>query len=183
MARILIADDSDSIRLLLVRTLAGDGHDVVEAADGLSAFKSLTTEPFDLAVLDVMMPALDGLTLCRMLREAPGLGHLAVVIVSADASETAALASGADAFVSKPFSPTGLRLVVTRLAGGSQPGYRQARHERHIPSGPPSPCADTPSAEPSTVWEPDPRAERRAKTNRPRMKRAPADAFGPRSEA
>jgi CheY-like chemotaxis protein len=182
LARILIADDSDSIRLLLIRTLAGDGHDVVEAADGLSAFTSLTTEPFDLAVLDVMMPALDGLTLCRMLRDAPGLGHLAVVIVSADASETAALASGADAFVSKPFSPTGLRRVVTRLAGGNQTGHRQGRPGRHLPSGPPSPCADTPSAEPSAVREPAPGAMRRVETNRPRMKRAPADAFGPRSE-
>lgn len=167
MARILIADDSDSIRLLLVRTLAGDGHDVVEAADGLSAFRSLTTEPFDLAVLDVMMPALDGLTLCRMLRDAPGLGHLAVVIISADASETAALASGADAFFSKPFSPTRLRLVVTRLAGGNQTGFRQAGHGRHVPSGPPSASADTPSANSAAVREPDPRAELRVETNRP----------------
>jgi CheY-like chemotaxis protein len=159
LARILIADDSDAIRLLLVRTLAGDGHDVVQATDGLSAFRSLTTEPFDLAVLDVMMPALDGLTLCRMLRDVPGLGHLAVVIVSADASEAAALASGADAFFSKPFSPTGLRLVVTRLAAGNQSGFRQARHGRHAPNGTPSAHADVPAADPAAVGGPDPIAE------------------------
>ena len=120
MARILIADDSASVRLLLVSALAGDGHDVVQVADGMNAFRLLTTEPFEVAVLDVSMPVPDGLTLCRMLRDAPGLGHLAVVIVSADASEAAALASGADAFFRKPFSPARLRVVVTRLAGGIQ---------------------------------------------------------------
>jgi CheY-like chemotaxis protein len=170
LARILIADDSDSIRLLLVRTLAGDGHDVVQAADGLSAFRTLTTEPFDLAVLDVMMPALDGLTLCRMLRDAPGLGHLAVVVVSADASEAAALASGADAFFSKPFSPTSLRLAVTRLAGGNQIGYRQARPGQHVPVGPTAGAADLTAAEP------------RVETRQQRKQRAPADALGPRFE-
>jgi CheY-like chemotaxis protein len=183
LARILIADDSDAIRLLLVRILAGDGHEVVQAADGLSAFRSLTTEPFDLAVLDVMMPALDGLTLCRMLRDVPGLGHLAVVIVSADASEAAALASGADAFFSKPFSPTSLRLVVTRLAGGNQSGFRQARRGRHAPIGTPSTHADVPAMDPAVVRGSESIAERRGEARRPMASRAPADALIPGSEA
>jgi CheY-like chemotaxis protein len=120
VARILVADDSEDVRLLLVRTLTGDGHAVIEAADGEQALELLVTEQFGVAVLDVMMPGMDGLTLCRTLREAPGLGHLAVVVISAATSEVAALAAGADAFLSKPFRPSMLRALVGRLAGASR---------------------------------------------------------------
>lgn len=133
MARILVADDSASVRLLLVTALAGDGHDVVQAADGMSALRLLTSESFAVAVLDVSMPVLDGLTLCRMLREVPGLGHLAVVVVSADASEASALAAGADAFFVKPFSPSRLRARVTCLATGNR---SDAQWEQHGPDDP-----------------------------------------------
>lgn len=122
MARILVADDSEAVRLLLVRSLTRDGHDVVAVADGEQAFELLVTEQFGVAVLDVMMPGMDGLTLCRTLREAPGLGHLAVVVVSAASSEVAALAAGADAFLDKPFRPSMLRLVVGKLARANRPG-------------------------------------------------------------
>jgi CheY-like chemotaxis protein len=122
VARILVADDSEDVRLLLVRTLTSDGHAVIEAADGEHALELLVTEQFGVAVLDVMMPGIDGLTLCRTLREAPGLGHLAVVVVSAATSEVAALAAGADAFLSKPFRPSMLRSVVGKLASADRPG-------------------------------------------------------------
>lgn len=127
MARILVADDSVSIRALVAAALAFDGHAVVEVGDGTSALERLTTEQFEVAVLDVMMPGVDGLTLCRRLRDAPGLGHLAVIVLSAAASEVAALAAGADAFFTKPFSPTSLRKTVARLAGADQPAGRVQR--------------------------------------------------------
>jgi CheY-like chemotaxis protein len=124
VARILVADDSKDIRLLLVRALTNDGHAVIEAADGERALELLITEQFGVAVLDVMMPGIDGLTLCRTLREAPGLGHLAIVVASAATSEVAALAAGADAFLSKPFPLSRLRTIVGNLARSDRPGAR-----------------------------------------------------------
>jgi CheY-like chemotaxis protein len=115
VARILVVDDSADIRNLLVRILNRDGHVITEAADGESAFHLLLTERFDIAVLDVMMPRLDGLTLCRMLRDTPGLGPLGIVVVSGASSDVAALAVGADAFLSKPFLPSRLLEIVRSL--------------------------------------------------------------------
>ena len=156
MARILVADDSPSVRRLLVTLLADDGHDVVQVADGVAAFRLLTTEPFDVAALDVTMPGLDGLTLCRMLRDIPGLGHLAVVIVSADASEASALAAGADAFFSKPFRPSRLRAVVACLASGSEIDVHQARHGPDDLAWPSPDRAKTSPAAPAVILgEPD----------------------------
>jgi two-component system response regulator MprA len=87
----------------------------VQAADGSRAFGLLTSEPFSVAVVDVMMPGIDGLTLCRMLREAPAAGPVKVLIVSAAVTEAQALAAGADAFLSKPFRPSALRSMVSAL--------------------------------------------------------------------
>jgi DNA-binding response OmpR family regulator len=125
VARILIADDSTEVRRLLAATLAHDGHHVSQAADGRRAFEVLTTEPFEVAILDVMMPGVDGLTLCRMLRDAQGLGHLAIIVISGTTSEMAALAAGADLFLSKPFLPSTLLNVVTSLSG---PMHNYAKH-------------------------------------------------------
>jgi len=116
VTRILIADDSANVRRLLVATLARSGHHVIQVANGQRAFEALTTEPFEVAILDVMMPGVDGLTLCRMLRDVQGLGHLAVIIISGTTSEMAALAAGADVFLSKPFLPSTLLKVVTSLS-------------------------------------------------------------------
>src|SRR5690349_3548740 len=106
MARVLVVDDSDSLRRLLAYVLGSDGHTVVQAADGNHGLKLLTSEPFGVAVLDVMMPGIDGLTLCRILRKTPAAGSVKVLIVSAAVTEAQALAAGADAFLSKPFRPS-----------------------------------------------------------------------------
>jgi two-component system response regulator MprA len=90
VARILVVDDAADIRSLLIRILNRDGHSITEAADGESAFHLLMTERFDIAVLDVMMPKLDGLTLCRMLRDTPGLGPLGLVCAMMKLSARAA---------------------------------------------------------------------------------------------
>lgn len=122
MARVLIADDSADIRTLLIRILSRDEHAISEVADGAAAYQRLITERYDIAILDVMMPQIDGLTLCRMLRDTPGLGHLGIVVISAASSEVAALAAGADAFLSKPFLPsTFLETVATLASGGHAP--------------------------------------------------------------
>ena len=143
VARILVADDSASIRSLLAATLAYDGHDVIQAIDGASALRLLTSESFEIAILDVRMPHLDGLTLCSLLRDAPGLDDLGVIIVSADSSEMAALTAGADAFFSKPFSPTRLRVTVAQLAGEVYLDLLDPRQRRCKHAEAPSSCMNT----------------------------------------
>jgi CheY-like chemotaxis protein len=117
MARILIADDSDGHRQLLSYVLRHDGHHVSGVADGASALDLLTREPFDLAMLDVMMPVLDGLTLCRILRATPAAHDLPIIVLSAEPCESEARAAGADVFFSKPYRVAAVRATVRMLVG------------------------------------------------------------------
>jgi len=129
VARILIADDTDGHRQLLSYALRRDDHEVIEAENGALALDLLTREPFDLALVDVMMPVLDGLTLCRILRATPALHDLPIIVLSAAICEPEARAAGADAFFSKPYRLVAVRAAVTMLVGGSRRDARAA-HER-----------------------------------------------------
>jgi CheY-like chemotaxis protein len=123
MPTIVIADDLAPVRQLLRMTLSSQ-HTVLEAKDGGEALELLRRHHTDVAVLDVVMPVLDGLHLCRLLREDPAFRALKIVIVSANATEHDALQAGADRFVAKPFSPIALLRVIddltdsTRITGG-----------------------------------------------------------------
>ena len=107
MAKILIAEDDDAIRMLVARALGEDGHDVIATADGADALKEIESRngDFDLLLTDVKMPAMDGIELAM----ATGRGHPDVTIMLmtgfADQRERS---HGMDAFVhdviSKPFS-------------------------------------------------------------------------------
>jgi DNA-binding response OmpR family regulator len=125
VARILIADDSDGLRQMLGYALRRDGHEVGEAANGASALELLTREHFDLVMLDVMMPVLDGLTLCRMLRATPVLQGLPILVLSAQTCESEARAAGADAFFSKPYRLATVRAAVKMLVS-------DARRDTHV---------------------------------------------------
>jgi CheY-like chemotaxis protein len=123
MATILIADDSAFVRRLLQLTLA-DQHTVLAAKDGGEALELLRQHQPDVAILDVVMPVLNGFQLCRLLRADPDLRNLQIIILSANASEHDALQVGADRFITKPFSPRALLGVIedltdsTRITGG-----------------------------------------------------------------
>ena len=110
MASILVADDEPTLRRLL-RLTFGPEHRVAEAADGAEAFRHLLTERPDLAILDVAMPIMDGLAVCRAARAEPSLAGLGIIVLSAYATGDAALAAGADRHLRKPFSP--LELLAT----------------------------------------------------------------------
>lgn len=102
---ILIADDEEKIRELLRLYLEKDGYQVLEAADGQSALSLLEKEQIDMALLDVMMPGMDGYHVLKRLRE---YSNIPVMILSAknqDADKILGLDLGADDYLAKPFNP------------------------------------------------------------------------------
>lgn len=127
MPRVLIADDDTVVRDVVRRYLERDGLDVAIAHDGSEALRLLETEQLDVAVLDVMMPGPDGLSLCRELRKY-GDYRLPVILLTALGEEDdriAGLEAGADDYLTKPFSPRELALrvrsVLRRTSGLTTP--------------------------------------------------------------
>ena len=104
-ARVLVVDDVAANRFLYRAVLEDDGHDITEAADGAAALAALQKGAFDLVLLDVSMPGMDGIEVLRRIRESAD-GGPAVLILTAAAREPAAiergLAHGADAYLTKP---------------------------------------------------------------------------------
>jgi DNA-binding response OmpR family regulator len=110
--RVLFADDDVIARTLLAAVLSDLGHDVTEAADGKDAWELFQADPVPLVVLDINMPGLDGLTVCRLIREHEmGRETFVLILTARDARSdlTAVLAAGADDYVTKPSSPENLR--------------------------------------------------------------------------
>ena len=102
---ILIADDEAEIRDLLRLYLENNGYDVLEAADGLEALAILGKEHVDLAVLDIMMPRMDGLHVLKKLRQTNNIPVLMLSAKDTDADKILGLNLGADDYLAKPFNP------------------------------------------------------------------------------
>ena len=105
LARILIVDDSEMDRLMACRALAQAGHQVDIAVDGEQALERFRTAPYDLVLLDVMMPVMDGYATCRALRTLPEGAHTPVLMMTGRDDVDAihlAYEAGATDFVSKP---------------------------------------------------------------------------------
>ena len=103
MAKILVVEDDERIRGLLVEHLDGHGHEALGAADGTSALDELADTEFDLVVLDLGLPDVDGAEVLRRLRE---YSETPVIVATARDGESdiiSALNAGADAYVLKPF--------------------------------------------------------------------------------
>lgn len=110
--RVLFADDDAIARTLLCAVLADLGHEVVVAEDGERAWEMYQEAPAPLVVLDINMPGLDGLTVCRLIREhEAGRETFVLVVTARDERDdlNAVLAAGADEYVTKPSSPENLR--------------------------------------------------------------------------
>jgi DNA-binding response OmpR family regulator len=108
MATVLLAEDDADIRFLVTFKLEQAGHQVSGFGDGLSALANAREHPPDLAVLDIMMPGMSGLDVCRELRGDPATAAIRVIILTSAAQETdiaAGFAAGADDYIVKPFSP------------------------------------------------------------------------------
>ena len=112
MAKVLVVDDDPTVREVVVSYLRAADHDVVEAGDGESALERHRDAPQDLVVLDLMLPGIDGIEVCRRLRQD---GDVPVIMLTALGEETdrvVGLEVGADDYVTKPFSPRELVLRV-----------------------------------------------------------------------
>ena len=104
-ARVLIADDDRAIRDSLTRALGLEGYDVVQANDGSTALSLIESTKPDVAILDVMMPNIDGLTVCRVLRaERNRLPVLMLTARTETPDRVAGLDAGADDYLAKPFA-------------------------------------------------------------------------------
>jgi CheY-like chemotaxis protein/ribonuclease BN (tRNA processing enzyme) len=114
-ARILIADDDRSVLQVLETVLSGDGYEVVRAEDGESALELARRDGFDLIMLDVQMPKLNGLEAARQLRREPKLADVPIVILTArtaDEDIEAAFAEGVTDYITKPFAVSQMRARV-----------------------------------------------------------------------
>ena len=102
--RILLVDDEESIRTLLSFPLRKDGYEVVTAVDGRDALDRFREATFDLVVLDVMMPVLDGLEVCRNLRARSTVPIIMLTAKTEEVDKIVGLELGADDYITKPFS-------------------------------------------------------------------------------
>jgi two-component system OmpR family response regulator/two-component system alkaline phosphatase synthesis response regulator PhoP len=131
--RALIADGDDLTRLLVSRHLLSEGFDVVECGNGREVLDRTTTSRFDLIALDSSLSGLDGIALCRVIRQGSANLHSAIVMVSASAAESdkvLALANGADDYLTKPLS---IREFLARVSAVMRRTERAVEFGTHPP--------------------------------------------------
>lgn len=112
MYNILVADDEELIRRMVTKYADFEGHCVTEAADGMEAVELVRKGSFDIVILDIMMPELDGFSACRQIRR---FSDVPIIMLSARGEEYDKIngfESGADDYVVKPFSPKELLLRI-----------------------------------------------------------------------
>jgi DNA-binding response OmpR family regulator len=138
MARILVIDDDPAICRLVARTLAGSGHDVIEANDGEEGLNLFRAKSPDLVVTDIMMPKQEGImTIIEMRREAPSV---AIIAISGNGQGYGpnylefARKLGADAMLPKPFRPAELKALVNKVLSGEHDGTGRRLHGPHVPT-------------------------------------------------
>ncbi len=139
---ILAIDDEKDLLELLRYNLEKEGFDVILATDGASGFEIATKHKPDLIVLDVMMPGLDGLEVCRQLRDNARTARIPLIMLTArttEADRVVGLELGADDYVTKPFSPRELvarvRALLRRVARQQEPESLVRRGELRIDVG------------------------------------------------
>ena len=122
MAAILIVDDEPNIVMSLEFLMRKNGYQVGIARNGTEALAAIDQTPYDLVLLDVMMPDVDGYQVCRHIRESPARAGTKVIFLSAKsqpADVQQGYAAGADLYIPKPFSTRQLMEKVRELLGSS----------------------------------------------------------------
>jgi DNA-binding response OmpR family regulator len=135
--RILLADDEQAIQTLLSYPLQKDGYEVVRASDGRDALARFGEQTFDLVVLDVMMPTVDGLEVCRRLRARSTVPIIMLTAKAEEIDKVLGLELGADDYITKPFSMREFRSRVKAalrragMQGDDAPAGEDERLEVH----------------------------------------------------
>jgi two-component system, OmpR family, response regulator MprA len=125
--RVLVADDDRAIRESLARALELHGYDVESASDGAATLATVKERPVDVMILDVMMPTIDGLTVCRVLRSERNRVPILMLTARTETSDrVAGLDAGADDYLPKPFELDELLARVRALLRRSRPDEAQA---------------------------------------------------------
>jgi DNA-binding response OmpR family regulator len=122
VARVLVVDDDEVVRALLRLNFELEGHDVLEAGDGVTALAAVRDAHPDVVLLDVMMPAPNGFEVCSSMRADPATAAVPVVLLTARAMSSDRVRghdAGADAYVTKPFDPLELVELVEGLVARS----------------------------------------------------------------
>jgi DNA-binding response OmpR family regulator len=112
---ILLVDDEDSVRKVLAFPLERDGYSVVQAVDGEDALRQFAAQPVDLVVLDIMLPKLDGLEVCKRLRATSTVPIIMLTARDDELDKVIGLELGADDYITKPFSIREFRSRVRAL--------------------------------------------------------------------
>ena len=120
----VVDDDASNVRLI-VETLEGAGYALETAADGVEALEKVRAQPPDLMILDVMMPKMNGLEVCRIVKSFSAESFIPIILVTVKGdidSKVTGLKIGADDYLTKPYNPLELgrawrRCCVSRLAG------------------------------------------------------------------
>jgi two-component system response regulator MprA len=123
-SRVLVVEDDARLAATLERMLSAEGHDVELAADGSAALRSAKLRTPDLAVLDLMLPGIDGITVCTRLRETAQFPILMLTALSGTEQRVRGLDSGADDYLVKPFEYQELLARVRALLRRTRPADR-----------------------------------------------------------
>lgn len=133
MYKILVADDEQKIREVIKEYAEFEGHKVYEAVDGMQAVEMVKEQDFDIIILDVMMPRLDGFSACKEIRK---IKNTPILMLSARTEEYDKLFGfemGVDDYVVKPFSPkevlARINAIIKRNSAGSEPVGETAKFE------------------------------------------------------
>ncbi len=130
---ILLVDDDEAVRKLLSFPLERDGYEVIQAADGEEALERFDANPIDLVVLDLMLPKLDGLEVCKQLRARSSVPIIMLTARDDELDKVLGLELGADDYVTKPFSIREFRSrtrALLRRAAGAPPRAGRPRKAR-----------------------------------------------------
>lgn len=137
--RVLIVDDEPDLLELVRYNLQAEGYKVLTARDGLEGLRMAKAEKMDLAILDLMMPGMDGNELCRAIRSNPATSGLPVIMLTAksgDVDKIVSLEIGADDYITKPFNPRELVARVRALLRRSvMKGAPEAASEAQLTFG------------------------------------------------
>jgi DNA-binding response OmpR family regulator len=115
---VLVVDDEDMTRQMIAMFLKMDGHDAIEAEDGVEALKQVAKHQPDAIILDVMMPEMDGITMCKKLRANPATETIPVLMLSGRSqigAEEEGLEAGANAYMKKPMDPKEMLMLLKEI--------------------------------------------------------------------